>query len=319
MESQRGGIVRSTRNQPFCWQEKIILRAIRKKYNKSENAKLRNLYLTITELDSDFNGKDIKYYTKTISKYSGLSVDWIPQGLKVFQDMGIIQMTEERLKGKYKGKLLTFTPENLKETPQKTVTGKTGTGKSVNGKNDTSEDILLLEDIPLLEELSHQPGNEPNKNVSKINDVFPNQQKEQITKTKELQKEKKSLETEKEKKKGGVRKIKKQDLIDVYKIYPTHCFNGGGCTSRSNFEDAKLKKLIEAYGKEEVVNIIRLYLEDCKKSRRYLKNFKTLVNNFPRREDFGVVKKETKKTELTEEQKKNLKKTFEQGFIGNPG
>lgn len=138
--------MRSTRNQPFCWQEKKILRILRKIYDKSELVKLRNLYLTITEIDSDFNNKDIKYYTKTIHTYSGLSKEWIPTGLKKLQRLNIIQIIEEREKGKYKGKKLIFTPEKIQEIPVKTVKGKTINGKTLNDNNDTSKDISYLED-----------------------------------------------------------------------------------------------------------------------------------------------------------------------------
>ncbi|NIP29004.1 MAG: hypothetical protein GTO02_00025, partial [Candidatus Dadabacteria bacterium] len=138
--------MRSTRKQPFCWQEKNILRLIRKQYKKSELAKLRNLYLTITEMDSDFNGQDIRFYTKTINTYSGLSKDWIPSGLKILQDMKVIEIKEERIKGKFKGKKLVFTPDNIQEIPRKTVTGKPVNGKSILGLFDTSEDSTYLED-----------------------------------------------------------------------------------------------------------------------------------------------------------------------------
>lgn len=137
---------RSTRNQPFCWQEKKILRLLRKYFTGAELQKFRNLYLTITEIDSDFNGKDIKFYTKTVSTYSGLSKDWIPKGLKVLEELKMIQIIEDRENGKFKGKRLIFTPENIEEIPLKTVTGKPVNGKSTNGNLETSEDITYLED-----------------------------------------------------------------------------------------------------------------------------------------------------------------------------
>jgi hypothetical protein len=151
--------MRSTRNQPFCWQEKTILRILRKTYSGSLLGKLRNLYLTITEMDSDFNNQDIKYYTKTIATYSGLSDEWIPEGLKLFENHEMIRIEEDKEKGKFKGKRLIFTPENVKEMPVKTVTGKTGNGKTGNGEivtgfSGTLEDSTLLEDSILLEDNS---------------------------------------------------------------------------------------------------------------------------------------------------------------------
>lgn len=143
--------MRSTRNQPFCWQEKKILRLLQNNFKKTELVKFKMLYVTITEIDSDFNSKVIKFYTKTIAKYSGLSLEWIPKGLKKLEEFGILKILEEKIGGRFKGKQLIFTPENIQEIPLKTVIGKTGNGKTVNGKSvtgktDTSEDSNLLED-----------------------------------------------------------------------------------------------------------------------------------------------------------------------------
>lgn len=138
--------MRSTRNQPFCWQEKKVFRILREEFSGNELVKLRCLYGAITEADSDFNSQDIKYYTKTIHTYSGLSKDWIPTGLKILEDLHVLRIIEDRENGKFKGKRIKFTPEEVKEVPRKTIPGKPGNGKSFNGNHDTSEDILLSED-----------------------------------------------------------------------------------------------------------------------------------------------------------------------------
>ena len=134
---------RNTKNQPFCWQEKKILRLLRCQYDGKEHDKLRNLYLTLTEIYSDFNGRDIKYYTQTIAKYSSLSKDWIPKGLKIFEKLKVIQLVEERSKGKFKGKRLIFTPENI--IPDKTITEFL----------EPSEDSLYLEDNKRIKDINN--------------------------------------------------------------------------------------------------------------------------------------------------------------------
>ena len=142
---------RSTKEQSFCWQEKKVLRLFRCLYVGKELDRIRNLYLTLTEIYSDFNGQDIKYYTETIAKYSGLSKGWIPKGLKIFEQLKLIQLVEERSKGKFKGKRLIFTPENIekeeKTDDKKTVTGKASTEETITGKTiagflQTSEDSI---------------------------------------------------------------------------------------------------------------------------------------------------------------------------------
>ncbi|WP_339613343.1 hypothetical protein, partial [Fusobacterium varium] len=152
--------------------------------------RIRNLYLTLTEIYSDFNGQDIKYYTETIAKYSGLSKGWIPKGLKILEELKVIELVEERSKGKFKGKKLIFTPENVEEMEKftgeeeidneetitgetiaeeiitgetitgktitkETVTGKTITGETVAGFLQTSEDSFVLEDNKRLKDINN--------------------------------------------------------------------------------------------------------------------------------------------------------------------
>ena len=94
--------MRTIRNQPFCWQEKKINRLIRKRFlNKSERSKMLLLYATLSEIDNDFNSKDIKYYTKTISTYSGLSREFIPTGLKKLEALNILKLVLDRESGIY--------------------------------------------------------------------------------------------------------------------------------------------------------------------------------------------------------------------------
>jgi|TARA_Y100001960_G_C14038356_1_gene523948 hypothetical protein len=90
--------MRSTRKQPFCWQEKKINRLIRKIYSEDsgKKSKMLLLYQTLTEIDSDFNGKEISFFTKTISTYSGLSVRFIPKALEEFQELKILKIIEKK-------------------------------------------------------------------------------------------------------------------------------------------------------------------------------------------------------------------------------
>ena len=164
---------RSTKNQPFCWQEKKILRLLRCQYEGKEHDKLRNLYLTLTEIYSDFNRKDIKYYTQTIIKYSSLSKDWIPKGLKIFENLKVIQLVEERNKGKFKGKRLVFTPENIEEmekftNEQKISDENTITDKTVPEFLEPSEDSLYLEDNKRIEDINNTHTGEDKKVHDKL-------------------------------------------------------------------------------------------------------------------------------------------------------
>lgn len=140
--------MRSTRNQPFCWQEKKILRLIRKTYQKNnvKMSKMKLLYCTLTEIDNDFNGKQINYYTDTIRSYSGLSKAFISRSLKEFEELGIIKLDIERVNGKITGKTLTFTPENIKEqnwsNSENTNIRNSIIKKPINGKHAALEESI---------------------------------------------------------------------------------------------------------------------------------------------------------------------------------
>ena len=137
--------MRSTRNQPWCWQEKKVLRLLRSKYQGAELAKYRNLYLTLTEIDSDFCGKEITYYTRTIATYSGLSADWIPKALRELEAIGVVKLEGGRDKnGHFVARELVFTPES--------VPGKPGIGEPVPGETGTSEESSLSEESLRTEE-----------------------------------------------------------------------------------------------------------------------------------------------------------------------
>ena len=155
---------RNTKNQPFCWQEKKILRLLRSQYyGGKEHDKLRNLYLTLTEIYSDFNGQDIKYYTQTIARYSGLNKEWIPKGLKIFEKLKMVQLIEDRDKGKFKGKRLIFTPENIEEIKNLANTEKINDDNTVSEFLEPSEDISYLEDIKRVKDINNTHTGEEEK------------------------------------------------------------------------------------------------------------------------------------------------------------
>lgn len=104
---------RDIKKQAFCWQEKNVFRLLQKVFKGSQLVRHYTLYTVLTHMDSDFTGKQVKHYTKTIAKYCGLPLAFIPKGLKTLQTMGIIKIIQERERGKYKGKSIVFTPDSM--------------------------------------------------------------------------------------------------------------------------------------------------------------------------------------------------------------
>ena len=62
---------------------------------------------------------------------------------------------EEKENGRFKGKSLVFTPENIDEISISTVKLKSSNGRTVNGFLLTSEDIYLLEDNKRIEDINN--------------------------------------------------------------------------------------------------------------------------------------------------------------------
>lgn len=134
--------MRSTRKQPFCWQEKKINRLIRKIYadDSAKKSKMLLLYQTLTEIDSDFNGKEISFFTKTISTYSWLSVRFIPSALEEFQDLKILKIIEKKDGWKFAWKDLIFTPDEVIDPNEIKNTDKIA--KKTVSQSSTSGDSL---------------------------------------------------------------------------------------------------------------------------------------------------------------------------------
>ena len=139
--------MRSTRKQPFCWQEKKINRLLRKIYadDSGKKSKMLLLYQTLTEIDSDFNGKEISFFTKTISTYSWLSVRFIPSALEEFQDLKILKIIEKKEAGKFAWKDLIFTPDEVIDPNEinkaDKIAKKTASQQSTSGVSPTDSQV----------------------------------------------------------------------------------------------------------------------------------------------------------------------------------
>lgn len=96
-------------------------------------------------------------------------------------------------------------------------------------------------------------------------------------------------------------------IREVSIAYPTRCPIKNSSTKRSVFKKEKLKHIISEKGKNECIEIIKLYIADCKKTNTYIKNFQTFVNNFPSLTDFK---------DLTEKEKKSVCPECGKNLIG---
>ena len=80
--------------------------------------------------------------------------------------------------------------------------------------------------------------------------------------------------------------IRKEDVDFIYSLYPSKDVNNKNRSTHKGSKDkTKIKTLLKTKSKEEIENSIKFYLEDCKKTEIYLRDFSTLLNNLPDTEE----------------------------------
>ena len=99
------------------------------------------------------------------------------------------------------------------------------------------------------------------------------------------QNERNASETQVKRKRNQLKNDKndKEKTIDeIYHSYPTKDpFNNNRSTGKCSKDKDKIVKLLQTVGKEELLFRIENYLESCKSSKTYLKNFSVFLNNLP--------------------------------------
>jgi predicted phage replisome organizer len=94
----------------------------------------------------------------------------------------------------------------------------------------------------------------------------------------------KDIEKEKEKEKNKKEELE-ESIDNIYKLYPQRCpFKNRPLKSKEK-NKKKIKSLLKEKTEEELYNIITGYLDNCKKTKTFLKDFSTLLNNLPEIED----------------------------------
>ena len=105
-----------------------------------------------------------------------------------------------------------------------------------------------------------------------------------------------------------------EEVEYIYSIYPTKCPIKNSSTGKGEKNKKQIKTLLKTKSKEELENVIKSYLNDCKNSNTWIKNFKTFLNDLP-----DVIKEEQiiywrKKTENVDLYHESTKSEFEQRF-----
>ena len=76
------------------------------------------------------------------------------------------------------------------------------------------------------------------------------------------------------------------DVVErIYKLYPTTCPISGRSTGKCSKNKKQIETLLKTRTPEDIELTMREYLVDCKNHNTYLKNFGTILNNLPEREE----------------------------------
>lgn len=86
---------------------------------------------------------------------------------------------------------------------------------------------------------------------------------------------------DKKKEKDNDNEKEKENIEEIYNSYPTRCVVGGRSTGKCAKNKDKLKTLLKTITSDKIIDTIKWYVEDCKKTNTYMMNFSTFLNNIP--------------------------------------
>ena len=72
-----------------------------------------------------------------------------------------------------------------------------------------------------------------------------------------------------------------ENVLLIYNRYPSKCPIKERSTGKCLRDKNKIKALLSKKSFDDIIQTIDNYIEDCKKTKTYIKNFGTFLNNFP--------------------------------------
>lgn len=104
----------------------------------------------------------------------------------------------------------------------------------------------------------------------------------------------KAIREEKKREEEKRKEKKKEDVNFIYSLYPSKCPNREASNGKSEKNKEAISKHLETKSKEDLEKIINTYVQDCIKSKTYMKNFSTFLNNLP---DYSEQEQKSKESE----------------------
>ena len=90
-----------SRNVGHAWYDKQVIRWFRKTFTKIQYKNLRNIYIALTEIDSDFGSTSINGLAKTIKNYAGISHSISTRYIHFLKEAGFVKIEQQRVGAKF--------------------------------------------------------------------------------------------------------------------------------------------------------------------------------------------------------------------------
>ncbi|MFA6728328.1 MAG: hypothetical protein WCS17_08950 [Prevotella sp.] len=130
----------------FCWQQIDAMRILYEKHDGAESQKLVSLYVALTMKSFREYGADFNTTSQDIIDYTHLSKDWVPSGLRMLQEDGLISMDDVRNKeGKFSGKRISLLTVGGTAAGPQPDDGFLGVGLPYIYNNVESKDSTIIE------------------------------------------------------------------------------------------------------------------------------------------------------------------------------
>jgi hypothetical protein len=138
------------RQTPFAWWDKRALRLLRKECEPTMYRALKNVYIALCEIDSDFEGKPVNHFGETLATYTALSREQASRLLTELKRIGLIETDQIKAKdGLYTNEVVvsinSFDRMGFDDgTVVETVPGSTSHILEYNTKGNIEYNTLLL-------------------------------------------------------------------------------------------------------------------------------------------------------------------------------
>jgi len=270
--------VRVFRDNPFCWQNKGVLRLIQKKYKGQKLTSRTAVYTVLTQIASDSSSEDYETWGIKIMEMAGVGYTTLRTVFNEFGDMKILKREQERTKKGTYGKLEVTLLEPITTASQSKPNGKAEHKASdkdsvddlqpIEGNSETRKENIenSKEEVAsdLTESSSFKKGNLKGSSFSEQKSTKESEKQERIKKYKEA--------------------VELGTYFEQFFGMPTPDNIIYVSTKKEDLKEVDMniqsgKRMIKKYGKEKMELLIRLFFELKKEVPADEKKYTVAIGN----------------------------------------